>query len=212
MRISSSHLAFPSGSGKTTLLSLLTGDHPQSFTQQHLTLFSAPRRRHATSSLQRLIGSVSPELSNAFPRRLGPSALTARDAIATGFDSTFSYRPRTPAMDARIDALLEQLGPARWGGDVHGFDARPFAALAPGEQSVVLLLRALVNAPPLLILDEVFSGMDSRMIDVAKSYLREHLDEKQAVVFITHWEEEVPWGERATQKLRLENGTATEIT
>lgn len=200
-----------SGSGKTTLLSLLTGDHPQSYTQANLTLFSLPRRKQPTSSLQRLVGTASPELYAAFPRRLGANALTVRDAIATGFESTFSYRPRTAAMDARIDELLDALGPRAWGseGEACGFGERPFAALAPGEQSVVLLLRALVGRPPLLILDEVFAGMDNRMISIAKEYLRTALDRKQAVIFVTHWEEEVPWDSRMTRNIRLESGTAS---
>ncbi|KAH8110566.1 P-loop containing nucleoside triphosphate hydrolase protein [Phellopilus nigrolimitatus] len=210
------HLQGANGSGKTTLLSILTGDHPQSYTQPHLTLFAQPRRRQATAHLQRLIGCASPEIFAAFPRRLGAGALTVRDAVATGFEGTYSYRPRTPEMARRVDALLAHLGPARWDAAAAAaaaegvdFGERPFAELAPGEQSLVLLMRALVNEAPLLVLDEVFAGMDSRMIAAATEYLRDELDPKQAVVFVTHWEEEVPWDSRTTRKLRLDNGLAT---
>ena len=58
------------GSGKTMLLSVLTGDHPQSYTQRGLsalTLFSSPRHAYATLHLRTCIGIVSPELSNAWP-------------------------------------------------------------------------------------------------------------------------------------------------
>lgn len=186
------------------------GDHPQSYTQAHLVLFSQHRRRQPTASLQRLIGAASPEIFNAFPRRLGPSALSVRDVIGTGFESTFSFRPRTPKMEERITELLSLLGPLKWGSaiEAEGFDAKPFASLPPGEQSLVLLMRALVSNAPLLVLDEVFAGMDSRMIVAATEYLRDRLDPKQAVVFITHWEEEVPWDKRTTRKIRLENGRA----
>lgn len=114
-------------------------------------------------------------------------------------------------MNVRIDELLDALGPAAWGGQPDGFDARLFAELPPGEQSLVLLLRALVNKPPLLILDEVFSGMDARMVEVARKYLRESLDEKQAVVFVTHWAEEVPWEGDMVRRLKLDDGRATEL-
>ncbi|KAI5122342.1 hypothetical protein M0805_002509 [Coniferiporia weirii] len=211
------HLQGSNGSGKTTLLSLLTGDHPQSYTQSHLVLFEQPRRRQPTASLQRLIGCVSPEVAAAFPRRLGARALSVRDAIATGFESTFAYRPRTPEQEHRVDALLARLGPARWGAgeeadkkaETEAFGARAFAELAPGEQSVVLLMRALVSEAPLLVLDEVFAGMDSRMIAAATEYLRNELRPKQAVVFVTHWEDEVPWDSGTTRKIRLEDGRAT---
>ncbi|KDQ12000.1 hypothetical protein BOTBODRAFT_113519 [Botryobasidium botryosum FD-172 SS1] len=200
------HLHGPNGSGKTTLLSLITGDHPQSYVQKHLQLFGQPRKRLATAQLQQRIGHVSPELYNAFPRR--QPGLSVREAIATGFESTFSYRPRTQAMDDRIDELLAELGPAAWGKtkDAKKWDEQPFANLTPGEQSVALLLRALTNRPSLLILDEVFAGMDDRMVEVAKAYLRDRLDETQAVVFVTHWEEEVPWA--GARRIRLGDGSA----
>lgn len=177
-------------------------------------LFSQPRRRQPTASLQSLIGCASPEVFAAFPRRLGARALSVRDAIATGFSSTFAYRPRTPEMSARVDALLARLGPLRWGAspaEAEAFAERAFGELAPGEQSAVLLMRALVSEAPLLVLDEVFAGMDSRMIAAATEYLRDELDPKQAVVFITHWEEEVPWDSSVTRKIILEDGRARVI-
>ncbi|KAK7442066.1 hypothetical protein VKT23_016342 [Stygiomarasmius scandens] len=58
------------GSGKTTLLSLLTSDHPQSYTQlTHLHLFSKPRSHIPTPQLRSMIGVLSPEIFDAFPRR-----------------------------------------------------------------------------------------------------------------------------------------------
>lgn len=188
------------GSGKTTLLSVLTGDHPQSYIQKHLTLFGKPRRALATSQIQQKIGIVSPEIFNAFPRRLGHDALSVRDAIATGFESTYSYRRCTPEQDARIDELLTafERGPGS------GFDSlQPFASLVMGDQSLVLLLRALVNSPPLLILDEVFAGMDDAIVRTAKRFLRERLGPKQSVIFVTHWEEELPWSGSEIQRITL---------
>jgi len=184
------HLVGPNGSGKTTLLSILTGDHPQSYVQKQFLLFGKPRTTLATAQIQRHIGIVSPEIFNAFPRRLGPDALSARDAIATGFESTYSYRPRTAEQDIRIDTILSDLGL----GVESGFDtSQPFASLKTSHQALVLFVRALVNQPPLLILDEVFAGMDHTMITAAKQYLRENLSPAQSVIFVSHWEEELPW-------------------
>ena len=67
-------------------MSLLTGDHPQSYTQKHLHLFSKPRSRTPTPQLHSLIGVLSPELFDAFPRRPG---VTAWEAVGTGFDGGF---------------------------------------------------------------------------------------------------------------------------
>ncbi|KAG8907060.1 hypothetical protein FRB99_005437 [Tulasnella sp. 403] len=212
------HLRGANGSGKTTLLSVLTGDHPQSYTQPYLHLFGRPRKSSSTVQIQQQIGFVSPELFNAFPRRMGPQGLTVRDAIATGLHSTFAYRVRTPEEDARVDEILRDLGPEKWDYDDDGtsgtakrtqdtFAAQLFAALPMGEQSLVLLMRALVAKAPLIILDEAFAGMSENMVNVAKAYLRDALEERQAAVFITHWEEEVPWPD--VKRLTLVDGMAT---
>lgn len=221
-----------SGSGKTTLLSVLTGDHPQSYTQRSptsaLTLFGAPRRAHATTYLRTRIGLVSPELYNAWPRARNMSVW---EAIATGFDGGFvplgprglgiglhgdlSETERTWRAD-RVWAVLRGLGPHTWGAtaveaggeSVEAFARRPFAALPAGVQSIVLLMRALVGRPPLVLLDEVWAGMDDGMIRAARAYLRgDGVGDEQAVVVVSHWEDEVPWSvEDGVKRFRLEGG------
>ncbi|KZT37288.1 P-loop containing nucleoside triphosphate hydrolase protein [Sistotremastrum suecicum HHB10207 ss-3] len=204
------------GSGKTTLTSLLTGAHPQSYIQSHLHIFSQPRSDIATVTLQQLIGHVSPELFNAFPRRLsGPGALTVKEAIASGFDGNYVYRRRTQAEDERIGEMVDKLGPgAETGNDKDNeiWLDRAFATLPPGEQSLALLIRALVNRPKLIILDEVFAGMDDAMVLRTRQYLREDLGDDQAVVFVGHWESEVPWsiGE-GLRVMKMEDGHAFEV-
>ncbi|KAK0481784.1 P-loop containing nucleoside triphosphate hydrolase protein [Armillaria novae-zelandiae] len=186
------------GSGKTTLLSMITGDHPQSYTQlasrsSHLHLFGRPRSRIPTPHLQSLIGVLSPEMFDAFPRRPGMSVW---DVVGTGFDGTFVPRGKYN-VGSREDAAK--------------FRSRDFVELSVGEQRMVLLMRALVGRPQLVLLDEVWSGMDEGMVSAAKTYLREEgVTKDQAVIVITHWEDEVPWGvQDGVKKLRLEKGHGT---
>ncbi|CAE6396045.1 unnamed protein product [Rhizoctonia solani] len=197
------HLKGPNGSGKTTLLAMITGDHPQSYSQlaSSLRLFSKPRRSIPTTTLQRQIGLVSPEQYNAFPRRL--PGLSVRDAVGTGFDSTYAFRLRTKEEEARIDELVNafDFGIGKDGD-------KEFTLLGPGEQALVLLMRALVSKAPLLILDEPFAGMDDAMITRAKNYLLEGLLPHQAVILVTHWDEEVPWPSTVIRRLQLKNGAS----
>lgn len=112
--------------------------------------------------------------------------------------------------------MLRELGPAAWGENSADLDAtkiteafanKLFAELTPGEQSLVLLLRALASEPKFLILDEAFSGMDERMIEVASTYLRERLAPTQSVVWVSHWEAEAPWGvKEGVKRFVLEEG------
>jgi ABC-type molybdenum transport system ATPase subunit/photorepair protein PhrA len=118
---------------------------------------------------------------------------------------------------SRCWEVLQCLGPASWAlansssqltEITNGFATLPFTSLSPGEQRLVLLMRALVGRPPLILLDEAWSGMDDNMLAAVRRYLRgevistgsgghvrtlQGIDATQAVVVVTHWEEEVPW-------------------
>ncbi|KAL0955582.1 hypothetical protein HGRIS_001819 [Hohenbuehelia grisea] len=253
------HLIGPNGSGKTTLLSLITGDHPQSYTQytassnspsRHLRLFSQPRSRLPTPVIHSKIGVVSPELFDAFPRG---SRMTVWEAIVTGFEGVFCVprgagsaheqeRRKSPVGSIvggkvgeemssaerawrlqRAWEVLACLGPDSWHGitlqdnntpseATRQFASRSFASLSTGEQRTVLLMRALVGRPPLVLLDEVWSGMDASMVRAARRYLRGEdtragVGVDQAVVVITHWEDEVPWrADEGVSQFVLEKG------
>ncbi|KAH9970166.1 hypothetical protein BJV74DRAFT_879863 [Russula compacta] len=211
------HLQGANGSGKTTLLSVL-GGHPQSHTQRAptsaLTLIGAPRRTHATTELPAHIGVVSPALYNAWLRGRNMSVW---EAIATSFDDGFVplgpcglgfslhgelSEPECAWGAVSVWAVLRGLGPHTWGGGGGGrrgdeFAQRPFAALAAGVQSMVLLMHTHAGRPPLELLDKVWTGMDDGMIRVARVHLRgDGVGEEQALVQVSHWEGEVPWGFR----------------
>ena len=154
--------------------------------------------------------------------------MTVWEAIATGFDGGFvPLGPRglgTGQLEARelawreerVWAVLRGLGPHTWGGDcessIEPFAQRTFAELSAGAQSVVLLMRALVGRPQLVLLDEVWAGMDDGMVRAARAYLRsaDGVGAEQAVVVVSHWEDEVPWGvEDGVKRFRLEGGVGT---
>ncbi|KAI0364005.1 P-loop containing nucleoside triphosphate hydrolase protein [Pilatotrama ljubarskyi] len=230
------HLIGENGAGKTTLLALLTGEHPQSYTQSSkLRLFDRERARWATPMLHRRIGRVSPELFNAFPRRY---QMTVWDAIGTGFDGGFVPKGKRHvgvAQDGtdlvpgsqeeewrvhRMHEVMRALGPSRWHSHPdtmtdQKFFEQPFPTLTPGEQSLVLLMRALVGAPPLVLLDEAWAGMDKAMVEAAHGYLQDGgggLTEDQACIVVSHWEEEVPWGpEQGVQRFKLDSGKGEQI-
>ncbi|TCD67779.1 hypothetical protein EIP91_011965 [Steccherinum ochraceum] len=235
------HLIGANGAGKTTILAMLTGEHPQSYTQSsHLRLFSRPRARWPTPHLHARIGRVSPELHNAYPRRAG---VKVWDVIGTAFDGGFVPRGRkrvglsadgTELEEGgqeerkRIERMwhvLQGLGPRAWDGPwkvgddrdriaAQAFADRQFVDLSPGEQSVVLLMRALVTQPPLVLLDEAWAGMDEGMVEAARRYLRHGggLKDGQACVVISHWEDEVPWGwEDGVRRFKLVDGVGKEV-
>lgn len=237
------HLMGENGAGKTTLLAMLTGEHPQSFAQGNkLRLFGRQRSLWPTLQLNSRIGRVSPELHAAFPRRHGMSVW---DVVGTGFSGEFVPRGRmrvgvnldtTQELEPggeqeqwrirRMWKVLEGLGPRAWLGRVPdntlgvaedvAFAKRHFIDLTPGEQNIVLLMRALVGRPLIVLLDEVWAGMDEGMVKAVWRYLADGGDgllRKQACVVISHWEDEVPWTRAdGVRRLLLKDGVAQEVS
>ena len=186
----------PNGSGKTTLLSLLCGDHPQAYSND-VRLFG--RRRGTGESVwdvKRPVGLVSPEFHLYFP-----PGLTAARAAATGFFDGVADRPTTPEQDAAVRELFAAFG-------ITDLAGRPFRQLSTGEQRLVLLARALVKRPPLVILDEPFQGLDRATADRCRDWLDRHLSADQTLLFVSHHAEEIP--RSVTRRLRLDAGRVAE--
>ena len=173
------------GSGKTTLLSLLTGDHPQSYTQRapaSLNLFGKSRNKWATVQLKGEIGIAGTDVLNAWPRG---RKMSVWEVIATGFDGGFiSLGPKKVGLGLgeeeqreRVEKVDEIMG-KWWGVQPHRaenlvtYARRNFAELPVGEQSLVLVLRALVGKPRLVLLDEAWSGMDPGTVKSIHAFLR----------------------------------------
>ena len=182
----------PNGSGKTTLLSLLCGDHPQAYSND-IRLFGRQRGSGETVwDVKRNVGLVSPEFHLYFTE-----PLTADRAAATGFFDALADRATSPEQDARVQELFTAFGIA----NLHG---RPFRTLSTGEQRLVLLARALVKRPPLLILDEPFQGLDADRVETCRAFLDRELLPDQTLLFVTHELAELP--RSVTKTLRLDRG------
>ena len=182
----------PNGSGKTTLLSLLCGDHPQAYSND-VRLFG--RRRGSGETIwdvKRNVGLLSPEFHLYFTE-----PLTAERAAATGFFDTLADRTTTAEQNERVKELFAAFGIAHLAG-------RAFKTLSTGEQRLVLLSRALVKRPPLVILDEPFQGLDATATERCRAWLETELGAEQTLLFVTHELGELP--RTVTQTLRLEKG------
>jgi molybdate transport system ATP-binding protein len=137
------------GSGKSTLLNLITGDHPQCYGND-LQVFGHQRGSGETIwEIKKHIGLVSPGLHR--DHRVPGSALHI--VLGGFFDSIGLY----------ADVSLIQIQHAKQWLALVGLTAlvnTPFKHLSYGEQRLVLIARALVKQPLLLILDEPTQGLD----------------------------------------------------
>ena len=139
----------PNGSGKTCLLSLITGDHPQCYVND-ITVFGFQRGTgESIWQIKQYIGYVSTALQWEY--RVGTGL---RNVIISGFfDSIGLYTRSTDTQKAIADEWLAVLGMTDRADE-------PFNGLSYGEQRLLLIARAMVKHPPLLILDEPCLGLD----------------------------------------------------
>ncbi|WP_116105207.1 ATP-binding cassette domain-containing protein [Lewinella sp. IMCC34191] len=171
------------GSGKSTLLSLVYADNPLAYAND-ISLFGVRRGRGGSIwDIKRRIGFTSPELHTYFRERI-----TAREVILTGYSDTFALGRRyAPEQEKMVSLLLTYF-------DLDPDANRLFPSLSNGTQRLVLLCRALVKAPPLLLLDEPFQGLDQKSIERARAVLARVTGPADTVVFISHFRQEVPPG------------------
>lgn len=189
------------GAGKSTLLSMVTADNPQGYTND-LKLFD--RQRGSGESIWDIksrIGYLSPELHLYFMRGKGVlssvpgitsdakpySTLSCLDVIISGYlDEIGTVSPPTPHQRATALSWLEMVKLTKLQNTL-------FLDASLGEQRVILLLRALIKAPALLILDEPCQGMDADQIEYFKGLLDHICSSKHiTMVYVSHHKDEIP--------------------
>lgn len=170
----------PNGCGKSTLLGLIFGDHPQCYSND-IQIFGRQRGSGETIwDIKKNIGMVSSALHLQY--RVNCNAL---DVILSGFyDSIGLYQKPT---------LREQEIAKEWLDILHmsQFATTTFKQLEYGQQRLLLIARAIVKQPTLLILDEPYQGLDYLGRRLVKNTLeliaKENLSQ---LLYVSHYQED----------------------
>ena len=173
-------LSGPNGSGKTCLLSLITGDHPQCYVND-IKVFGFQRGTgESIWQIKQYIGYVSTALQWEYRVSIG-----LRNVIISGFyDSIGLYNKSTDMQKAIADQWLALLGMSDRADE-------PFNGLSYGEQRLLLIARAMVKHPPLLILDEPCLGLDDMNRQVVLALIERICTASEtAVLYVNHRSED----------------------
>ena len=172
----------PNGGGKTTLLSLVGAWRQPS--SGSVEVLGERLGRADVRALRRRIGHVSHHVGD----RLRPS-ITALDAVLAGRVAALETWWQTLAADDRAAAreALDEVGCA-------SLVDRAISTLSLGERARVLIARALVGAPELLLFDEPAAGLDlparERLLHAMRTATER--DGLAASIVTTHHLEEIP--------------------
>ncbi|MBP3625562.1 MAG: ATP-binding cassette domain-containing protein, partial [Peptococcaceae bacterium] len=182
------------GSGKTTLLSMIAGY--KSPTSGTLEVLGKQYDKEHIFALRKEIGWVS---SSFFDKYYANE--TALRIVLSGLFGTFNIDYDVTDADVRrAKALLRELR-------MEGKMNRPFNSLSKGERQNVLIARALITQPKVLVLDEPGTGLDIRAREHMMNTVRALAESKKVtIIYVTHYPEEVqPF---MNKTMLLKNGRA----
>ena len=166
----------PNGSGKSALIKLLSRElYPVVEPGSSLRLFGS-----ATVNLwelRRRIGHVSADLQATYRPQTA-----AEEVVLSGWFGSVGigrHHQASAMQRERAQELLERMGLA-------GLERRPLGELSDGQRRRVLLARALVHQPELLVLDEPTNGLDPQARHLLLGILRQLAGSGTTLLLVTH--------------------------
>lgn len=178
----------PNGSGKSTFIQLLTHQlHPLANEGNTPPIRIFGKDRWIVSELRKQIGIVSDDLEGEIMHNLNHGRLRGREVVLTGFFSSmqlFGHHRITDKMRQRADRTLASM-------DAHHLKNRRFNRMSAGEARRVLIARALVTSPEVLVLDEPTTALDLVARERCLQRIRDIARRDTTVIIVTHHLEEV---------------------
>ena len=166
----------PNGSGKTTLLKLFNRSiYPISSNNSSFKLFN--KENINIWDLRKKIGFLFKEMEE----RVNHGVKTY-DVISSGFSGIFNSRYSHLLSDiekTKINNLIND-----WG--LNNIIYNKFNSLSDGQKRRVLLARALVYEPNILVLDEPFCNLDIKSNFILNQNLNKLIDKSVNIIYVTH--------------------------
>lgn len=171
-------LSGPNGSGKSTLLSIIIGDNPKGYGQDMILFGRKKGSGESIWDIKRQIGYFTPAMMLQFTRDD-----TVENMIISGLmDSVGLYCKPTDLQRDIAKNWIDMLGPQ--------YRQKSFQSLSIGQQRMVMVARAMVKHPPLLILDEPTIELDDENSRLFIEMINAIAAEKKiAILYVSHRDE-----------------------
>ena len=171
----------PNGSGKSFLMNIIA---TLVFPSDGEVVVAGKRLGEVNVwDVRKHIGIVSDYLQHMYP-----ATTKALEVVASGFYSSLGlYQELSPKKIQKAESILNTLG-------LLHYAHTPFGKLSYGEQKRVLIGRALVYDPDILILDEPCNGLDISAREEFLEKLSGLVTMKKHIIYVTHHIDEImPW-------------------
>ncbi len=188
------------GAGKSTFLKLLRGEvWPDRGVGTRAFSIVSHEPRESPIGVRERVAFVSPEMQDRYVRLELP--VTGLEVVRTGFHQTdFWSHPLEAAQLERADKLIEDLR-------LENLRDKPVGQMSKGQLRQILLARALVGGPRVLMLDEFFSGVDAdsraRLLEIVGNVARDGTP----ILYTTHRQSETL--SCTTHELEIAHGRIT---
>jgi molybdate transport system ATP-binding protein len=171
----------PNGAGKSTLLNLINGDNPQAYANDISIFGHSKGQGESVWELKKDIGYISTSFQRDY--RVGGNVLSV--LISGFFDSIGIYRK---AEKDQLQVAQEWLDILKMG----KLTKKQFRSLSFGEQRLILIARAMIKQPRLLILDEPCQGLDTTNLELVLKLI-DFIGRsgKTTLLYVTHHDEDV---------------------
>ncbi len=169
----------PNGSGKSTLLSLITGNSPKGYGQDLVLFGNKKGSGESVWEIKEKIGYFTPAMTQQFERQDSIEQMI----ISGFFDSVGLYVHPSDGQVQLAREWLQLIG-------MFKDKQQSFRNFPEGKQRMILIARAMVKHPPLLILDEPTAGLDDAMAALFTALINKIASESNtAVLYVSHKEE-----------------------
>lgn len=169
-------LTGPNGSGKTTLLSMIYGDNPKAYGVDLYLFGNKKGTGESVWEIKQKIGYFSPALTELFTRRN-----TVLEMLISGLADSIGLYQKPSDKEVRLAKdWLEILNMASFSNSI-------FTDLSELQQRMILIARAMIKHPPLLILDEPTTSLDSKSALEISSLINLIAKESETtIIFVSH--------------------------
>ncbi|NIJ43961.1 molybdate transport system ATP-binding protein [Wenyingzhuangia heitensis] len=195
------HLKGPNGAGKTSLLTMITGDNPKAFGENIILFGKLKGSGETVWDLKKKIGYFSPSLTQFFGK-----LFTVQHMVLSGFyDSVGLYETPTGHQINEADKWLDLVG-------LKDKKQHYFVRLSPELQRIVLIIRAMVKQPPLLILDEPTNELDDYATAMLTAFINKiHKETNTAILYVSHRILQGLQPDKIYQLIPTENGSVGKV-